>query len=102
VLAYACVKMVWSAQRRTVLTALLGCSLQGANGLVRSTGDGYWLFDDVLFTYTGKSQATKRGVPVLAVALPVVFGVLLLVGACVLAWLWTRKRARCVEAATEL
>lgn len=88
-----------TAQASTDLQLLQWC-LQGAHGLVRSTGDGYWLFEDVLFTFTGESKAAKRGVPVLAVALPVVFGVLVLVGMGVLAWLWTRKISRCVGAKT--
>jgi hypothetical protein len=73
--------------------------LQGAKGVVRPTGDGFWQFKDVLLTYTAtESKARRPGVPVLAIALPVVFGVLLLVGGSVLAWWCMRKRERCVAA----
>jgi hypothetical protein len=69
--------------------------LQGANGVIRSTGDGFWLFKDVLLTYQpNQSTARRRAVPVLAVALPVVFGVLLLACGSVLAWWCMRKRER--------
>jgi hypothetical protein len=86
-----------------VTDAVLGDALvllQGANGVIRSIGDGFWLFKDVLLTYKAtESQARRRGVPVLAIALPVVCGVLLLVGGSVLAWWCMRKRERCVAAA---
>lgn len=85
------------------MLVLLLLLLQGANGVIRSTGDGFWLFEDVLFTYTATvPNATRRGAPVLAIALPVVFGVLLLVSDGVLAWWCTRKRDRCDAAAYAL
>lgn len=67
-------------------------ALQGANGLVRSTGDGYWLYNDVLITYTPAApEGRRRKWLALVVALPVVLGVLLLVGGVALAW-WIRKK----------
>lgn len=69
--------------------------LQGANGLVRSTGDGFWLYDDVLITYSPTAPASKpRGWLALAIALPVVLGLLLLAGGVALAWCIRRKRSR--------
>lgn len=68
-------------------------ALQGKNGLVRPKGDGYWLFENVLFSYIPSSAPSRlQGSSLaLAIALPVVFGVLLLVGGGVLAWWWRRK-----------
>jgi hypothetical protein len=69
--------------------------MQGANGLVRSTGDGYWLFNDVLMSYTPTAPASKpRGWLALAIALPVVLGSLLLAGGVALAWCIRKRRSR--------
>lgn len=73
------------------------CHVQGAHGLVQSTGDGYWLFRDALLSYTPTVQASsgrlQSSALALAVALPVVFGVLLLAGGAVLAWWWCKRLA---------
>jgi hypothetical protein len=73
------------------------CHAQGAHGLVQSTGDGYWLFRDVLFSYTPTGKASSGRLQgsalALAIALPVVFGVLLLAGGAVLAWWWCKRLA---------
>jgi hypothetical protein len=68
---------------------------------VRSTGDGYWYFTDCLITYTPRGSGARGPRSLsplqlgLAIALPVVCGVvLLLAGGLVALWAWKRKRSR--------
>lgn len=75
---------------------MLAClAVQGTQGVVRAVGDAHWRWVDVLDTWSPAPSAGAGGLSgsalALAVALPVMFGVLLLAGCGGLAW-WLRRR----------
>jgi hypothetical protein len=67
---------------------------QGRGGVVRPDGDAYWRWVDVLMSWSPAPSTGAGGLSgsslALAVALPVVFGMLLLLGCA--AFVWQRRR----------
>lgn len=69
--------------------------LQGTKGVVRAEGNAYWRWVDVLISWSPAVPTSTGGLSgsalALAIALPVVFGVLLL-AACGVGAVWLRRR----------
>lgn len=62
---------------------------QGAHGVVKASGSGYWMFLNVLVTWSPINQGPQGAALIAAIVVPIVTG-LLLIGGAVGFWRWHR------------